>query len=278
MKLGIAYNIFDGQEMLPFALKNLRPYAHRIFVIYQKVSNFGNENPNLLPVLEKCKELGWIDKLIEYEPELHFNDDGSPKWGNGALNEIQKRQLGLEVCRLNGCDTYMTLDCDELYDHTQFEWAMKEFERGGYDTSWTNLLTFYKLPTMQILPPETWFQPLFYKIKPETKFEFIKEYPVYADWTKRVKSGHLKVFAREEIQQYHYAYVRHHLIDKVKNSTAQSEIEDGQKVIDHYDNWKGIEDGALTIGLHKHKLKEVKNKFAIDINNLYEPSICLSNE
>jgi len=274
MKLGIAYNIFDGQEMLPFAVKNLRPYAHRIFVIYQEVSNFGNKNPDLMPVLEKLVELGWVDKIFKYEPKLLKNDDGSIQWKSGAFNEIQKRQWGLEICRINGCDTYMTLDCDELYDTKQFEWAIEDFERGGYDTSWTNLMTYYKLPTMQLTPVETWYQPLFFKIKKDTHFEVRDDYPIYTDYTKRVKSGHLRVYTREEIVQHHFAYVRHNLKLKTENSSAQTDKQGKFAVNFHYDTWSKKEDGGLMIGMRKYDLKEVSNKFAIDLNNPYEPAKC----
>jgi len=263
MKLGISYNIFDGEEMLPFALKNLRPFADFIVVVYQTTSNFGNENPNLLPVLEKLKKEGLIDKLFLYEPNLIYNDDKSVNWKSGTLNEIEKREIGLKICRASGCDTYMTLDCDELYDHKQFEWAMIDFEQGGYDTSFTNLLTYYKLPTMELTPYEKWYQPLFYKIKKDTKFEMQDDYPVYIDRTKMVKAGYTRVYTRQEIQQYHYAYVRHNLLSKVNNSSAQSDEQNAAMVLERYENWKSVEDGALLIGNQEWKLKEVKNKFNI---------------
>jgi hypothetical protein len=270
MKLGIAYNIFDGQEMLPFAIRNLKQYAHRVFVIYQEVSNFGNTNPHLLPMLKELESRGLIDKVFKYEPELHKNPDGSLHWKSGVLNEIKKRQMGLDVCRINGCDTYMTLDCDELYDNTQFEWAMEEFEIGGYDTSFTNLLTYYKLPTMQLDPPEKWLQPLFYKIKKDTKFEFLEDYPVDTDQTKKVKSGHSRVYKSEEIVQHHFAYVRHNLMSKVQNSSAQTDPKSQFAVRFHYDTWEQKEDGALMIGLQKYKLNEVENKFGINLNKPFE--------
>ena len=265
MKLGISYNIFDGEEMLPFALKNLRPYADFMVVVYQNTSNFGNKNPNLLPTLEKLKEDGLIDKLFLYEPEMKYNKKGDLSWTSGTLNEIEKREIGLKICRANGCDTYMTLDCDELYDHKQFEWAMIDFEQGGYDTSFTNLLTYYKLPTMELTPYEKWYQPLFYKIKKDTKFEMQHNYPVNIDRTKMVKAGHAKIYTRSEIQQYHYAYLRNNLKSKVNNSSAQSDKQSSKEVIERYDNWKTIDDGALLIGEQEWKLKEVKNKFNIKL-------------
>jgi len=266
MKLGIAYNIFDGEEMLPFTLRNLRPFAEFIVVIYQTTSNFGNKNPNLLNTLTNLKTEGLIDKLFLYEPKMEYDKQGGGiNWKSGTLNEIEKRNIGLKICRANGCDTYMTLDCDELYDHKQFEWAMFNFEQGGYDTSFTQLLTYYKLPTMQIDPPEDYYVPLFYKLKKDTKHEFFETYPVAIDRTRMVKAGYAKVYKRKEIQMYHYAYVRNNLISKVNNSSAQSDKQTAKDVIDRYENWKSVEDGACLIGKQEFGLKEVPNKFNISI-------------
>jgi hypothetical protein len=266
MKLGIAYNIFDGEEMLPFTLRNLRPFAEFIVVIYQTTSNFGNKNPNLLPTLEKLKKEGLIDMLYLYEPKMEYEKGSSViNWKSGTLNEIEKRNIGLKICRANGCDTYMTLDCDELYDPNEFRWAMFDFEMGGYDTSFTQLLTYYKLPTMQIEPPEDYYVPLFYKLKKDTKHEYFDTYPVHIDRTRMVKAGYAKVYKREEIQMYHYAYVRNNLISKVNNSSAQSDENSSKEIIKRYEKWKSKEDGALCINMIENKLIEVENKFNIKL-------------
>jgi hypothetical protein len=259
MKLGISYNIFDGEEILPFSLKNLRPYADFIVVVYQTTSNFGNENPNLLPVLEKLKEEGLIDKLFLYTPNLR-ND-----WKSGICNEIEKRNIGMQICKANDCDTYMTLDCDELYDPDEFRWALFEFERGRYDTSFTKLLTYYKLPTMQLEPAEQFYAPLFYKLKKKSKHEYFEDYIVDIDRTRMIKAGHVRIYTREEIQMYHYAYVRNNLISKVNNSSCQSDKQSKKEVIERYENWKTIDDGALFIGKQERTLKEVENKFNIKL-------------
>lgn len=265
MKLGIAYNIFDGEEILPFALKNLRGFADFIVVVYQTTSNYGNINHNLFPVLVELKEQGLIDMLYEYEPNIRRDEKGEIDWKSGTLNEVEKRDIGLKICRANNCDTYMTLDCDELYDPQQFEWAINDFEKTGYDTSFTLTYNFYKLPTMQLLNQHLWYQPLFYKIKEDSKIEMQKNYPVNIDRTKMIKTNFPVIYKSEEIIQYHYAYVRHNLKSKVNNSSARSDNqqEESKKIIDFYDNWSGIENGALTIGMIKKPLKEVDNKFNI---------------
>ena len=52
MKLGIAYNIFNGDELLTDSLKRLRTVSDYIVLTYQNTSNTGNiSGKNLLEVL-----------------------------------------------------------------------------------------------------------------------------------------------------------------------------------------------------------------------------------
>lgn len=267
MKLGVAYNIFDGEEMLIHSLRNLRPMVDFICVVYQTTSNFGNKNEKLESILEDYKGQGLIDKLFKYEPKITKDDKGEIRWQNGTENEYEKRNLGLKICRANGCDTFMTIDCDELYDPEQFKWAKEDFEKGGYDTSFTQMRTYYKLPIYEVSPPEDYYCPLFYKIKPDTMFTyaFAYPYPVNIDPTRRIKAGYSRIYQRNEIEMYHYAYVRKNLISKVSNTSAQMDMVSKQQVCYHFDNFKKASDGALFIGLQPFALKEVENKFNIEI-------------
>lgn len=267
MKLGVAYNIFDGEEMLPFSLRNLRPMVDFICVVYQTTSNFGNENPNLRETLEMLQLEGLIDKLFLYEPKLSKDENGEINWKNGTENEFEKRNIGLTICKINECDSFMTIDCDELYDQEQFLWAKRDFEKGGYDTSFSQMKTFYKKPTIEVTPSEEYFVPLFYKIKKDTKFtyEFAPPYPCEIDPTRRVKAGYSRIYQRDEIEMYHYAYVRHNLVSKVTNTSAQMDIMAKKKVCYHFDKFKTIDEGALFIGMQQFNLKEVPNKFNIKI-------------
>jgi len=267
MKLGVAYNIFDGEEMLIHSLRNLRPMVDFVCVVYQTTSNFGNKNEKLESILEDYKGQGLIDKLFKYEPKITKDDKGEIRWQNGTENEYEKRNLGLKICRANECDTFMTIDCDELYDPEQFKWAKEDFEKGGYDTSFTQMRTYYKLPIYEVSPPEDYYCPLFYKIKPDTMFTyaFAYPYPVNIDPTRRVKAGYSRIYQRNEIEMYHYAYVRKNLISKVSNTSAQMDMVSKQQVCYHFDNFKKASDGALFIGLQPFALKEVENKFNIEI-------------
>ena len=72
MKLGISYNVFDGEELLEKSILCIRDQVDFISVVYQEKSNFGNQcDPNLLPLLTSLKEKGLVDELFEYKPKIN---------------------------------------------------------------------------------------------------------------------------------------------------------------------------------------------------------------
>jgi CRP-like cAMP-binding protein len=63
MKLGISYNLFDGEELLEGSIKQIRQHVDYVSVVYQTISNFGNTcSPELIRLLEKLKSEGLIDE------------------------------------------------------------------------------------------------------------------------------------------------------------------------------------------------------------------------
>ena len=54
-KLGIAYNLFDGEELLANSLENMRSMVDFICVVYQTKSNFNNLNKNVEKVVKDLK-------------------------------------------------------------------------------------------------------------------------------------------------------------------------------------------------------------------------------
>ena len=47
MKLGVAYNVFDGEELLEYSIKSIKAFVDFIVVVAQETSNYGNTKPNL---------------------------------------------------------------------------------------------------------------------------------------------------------------------------------------------------------------------------------------
>jgi len=59
MKIGVSYNLFDGEELLESSIKSIRKNVDYISVVYQTVSNFGNPcDEGLVPLLEELKSKG----------------------------------------------------------------------------------------------------------------------------------------------------------------------------------------------------------------------------
>ena len=135
-KLGIAYNVFDGEELLPYSLQCVRDTAHYIVVVYQTTSNFGNKNDKLLPLLKELLEMQMIDELVEYTPELNLVDEkGNYLKRIGSINEQIKRNIGLEKCIENECGVFSSMDTDEMYVFEDYNKALKEFVESDYDSS-----------------------------------------------------------------------------------------------------------------------------------------------
>jgi hypothetical protein len=119
-----------------------------------------------------------------------------------------------------------------------------------------------------VYPHESYYAPFIYKIKKDTQFSFEywnNQYPAKIDPTRRVKAGYSRIFNRDELIMYHYAYVRRNINSKVFNTSSQVDFEQKQKVINHWNNFKNEKDGALFIGDVKHNLVKTENKFNIEI-------------
>lgn len=269
-KLGIAYNVFDGEELLPYSLQCVRDTAHYIVVVYQTTSNFGNKNKNLLPLLEQLQEQKLIDELVEYTPQLKMIDESGNKVQKiGSINEQVKRNIGLEKCIENECGVFSSMDTDEMYLFEDYNKALKEFIDGGFDSSFCQMQTYYKRPDMIVSPPESYYVPLFYKIsgkRKELRFDFIHDFNVYCDGTRMIKAGFPKMFSRDEIEMHHFSYVRNSLDSKVINSSAQRGKREVEMVINHWENWKFGEKGIF-IGNQIFNLIETKNHFKIKFND-----------
>ena len=214
-------------------------------------------------------ERGLIDKFYKYEPNFFYDKDANIHFTNGMKNEVEKRNIGLRLCEINKCKYFMTMDCDEFYDTKQLKDCYNDFVKNDYDSSYCQMKTYYKYPTLEITPHENYYVPLFYKIKKDNNFDLKnrgKNYPVIADPTRCLKAGYVFIYDRESIEMYHYSYVRNDIKSKVLNSSSQFGIKNQSKVIDYHNNFRLIDRKALFIGDENHReLKLVENKFKIQI-------------
>jgi len=231
MKLGVSYNIFDGQELLKGSIEQIRPYVDYISVVYQEVSNMGDLcDSNLLGTLEALKSEGLVDELYLYNPQ-----ETGPH-----INEITKRNIGLDLSRLNGCTHHMSMDADEYYDSKQFLELKLKVIRGNYDSSFCKMKTYYKSWEYVLDPPEEYYVSLIFKIKKGLHYGIMAPSPVLVDPTRRM-NGILKplVLDRKTIEMHHGSYIRNDIRKKLINSSASSNFKnDINKIAEHFDKWE----------------------------------------
>lgn len=203
MKLGICYMVFDGEELLPFAVKTIRSAVDHISVTYQTTSYFGNPaRPDLLDTLKQCD----IDELIHYDPDLNL----PPK-----QNELRLRNIGLEASRRAGCTHHISADVDEFYVASELEAAKTAI--GDHDCSIAYLENYYKDPTYLIVPSQNHIVSFIHPV--ETHYEMNQAFPFTIEQTRRHnKCDNCKVFNKKDLVIHHMSYVRRDIVRKLTNS------------------------------------------------------------
>ena len=260
MILGISYNIFDGEELLKFSVKTMRPCVNYISVVYQDLSNLGNPiSESIFPLLSELKRDGLIDEIIKYVPNLALKGHG---------NEVAKRNIGLESCINAGCSHFMTMDCDEFYKNDEFEHAKNVIISEGYETTACQMKTYYKTPEYIITPPETYYVPFISKLD-SRRFGMGISWPspISADPTRRLKSDKLFAFSREKLEMHHMSYVRTNIRAKLNNSSAsvnwKSRIEEMAK---YHDDWVPGKKALLAGSVERfYDTQKILNHFEINI-------------
>lgn len=256
MKIGVSYNVFDGEELLKGSLEQIRGFADHISVVYQDVSNFGNRSSrDLKQLLMEFKSAGLVDQIQLYVPQ------NIP----AGLNESNKRNIGLDIARHNGCTHYMTMDTDEYYFVEELSKLKKDILQYDWDSTFCQMRTYYKTWEYQLDPPETYFVPLVYKIYPNMYLHISTMVPVLTDPTRKYNAGKFKVYERSFIEMHHGSYIRDNIRSKVENSTALVNLggrQNQERIISYYESWE-YPSKALLIGLGPREwdLVRVDKKF-----------------
>ena len=171
-KLGAAYNIFDGEELLEQSIRSIRPLVSYVVVVYQTRSNFNEPcSSTLVSTLKRLRDVeSLIDELIEYTPRFNFTKDEKKHWvsaratGNdlgGAryydvadpfFNELIKREEGRLKCLQNNCTHFMCMDTDEYYKRSDLTTIWQRMRSENYDVAACKMRFFFKFPRCELYP------------------------------------------------------------------------------------------------------------------------------
>ncbi len=216
MKLGISYNLFDGEELLEYSIQSVRGSADHINVVYQKTSNWGEPcSENLEDLLSDLVQKKLIDKIYCY----------TPKNTSAGKNEIRKRNIGLNIAKARFCSHFLNLDCDEFYHKNQFDEAKKFIIANKIEASSCKFIDYIKQPTWQIQNYSQTYVPFIAKINLFTKLSGKSYFPVLVDPTRKMNGNRkFKYFEPQDLRMEHMWLVRKDLNKKFNNSSAKKLI------------------------------------------------------
>jgi hypothetical protein len=216
MKLGISYNLFDGEELLEYSIQSVRNSADHINVVYQKISNWGEPcSENLEDLLSDLVKKKLIDKIYCY----------TPKNTSASKNELHKRNIGLNIAKARFCSHFLNLDCDEFYHKNQFDEAKKFIIANKIESSSCKFINYIKNPTWQIQNYSQTYTPFIAKINLLTKLTGKSYFPVLVDPTRKMNGNKkFKYFEPQDLRMEHMWLVRKDLNKKFNNSSAKKLI------------------------------------------------------
>lgn len=256
-KLGVAYNLFTGYELLKHSINCVRSNVDYICVVYSLCSHRGDKlNYSFMSELERLLKEKKIDEIIEYKPTEKLS---------AKENEAEQRNLGLYKCKENGCEYFMTMDVDEMYIDSEFKRAKETILNGCYDSSACQMLSYYKYDNVIIEPPETYYVPFIYKINNVDKFEE-KGFPVIVDGTRKYTVGKNYLFKREELQMHHFTYVRSDIREKLKHSCTFTDSEKIENIEKHYNSFNRFDMDSKILTFHGYSnFKKINSLFHIKL-------------
>ena len=246
MKLAAIYNVWDGEELLPGSINSIRHHVDVIIIVYQKISNYGEEH-------DPMAKFNMIDSKIViefYRPNLKL----SPQ-----QNETAKRNIGIEIAQMSGCTHFLHMDCDEYYEN--FGIAKRMYELSGYSGSVVKLYTYFVQPIYRLTPIENYYVPFIHELHTDTKAGNVR-YPFYVDPTRKINQ---KNIVELPVYMHHFSYVRKNIMRKINNSTAKVNISKGTILEDYNFIMQSRDPNNFYVRDYDRRIKIVDNIFNLPV-------------
>lgn len=248
MKLAAIINAWDGIEMLPGAIKCIHEHVDLIIIVYQNISNYGEEfDP--LPEIEFLELLGKV-VFVKYDPTIAWE---------GNLNERAKRNLGIDFARDNKCTHFLGMDVDEFYD--DFAEAKQLYIDSGHKGSVCKMRTYFKKPTFMMDPPEGYYVPFIHELGEETR-SGSSSYKFFVDPTRAINETDV---IELPIFMHHFSWCRKDIMRKCRNSSSRGIIKNSTIMKDYHSPELG--EGFFLTNWNR-RIKIVEDRFGL--NEIFE--------
>lgn len=249
MKLGAIYNVWDGCELLKGSMACMQKEVDCYAIVYQDVSNFGEAYDPYEEIMEAIP-IGKTVKLIKFTPTI---------W-TGFGNEIQKRNIGIDVLREMECTHFLHVDVDEYYEC--FSATVFEYMKEGLPGSVCPIYTYFRKPTWRLENLDGYFVPFIHELRPDTIAGGSGRYPFYCDPTRVINQNQV---AKLESPMHHFSWVRKDIERKARNSSAGQHGNKLQGLLLDYHSAELLNspEGYVIKDMGGQKIKVVPNLFGI---------------
>lgn len=266
MRLGVSYNLYDGEELLAASIKSIREEVDYICVVYQNTSNSGmTRDVPIEPYLKQLLNEGLVNELIYYSPSLV---EGRHQ------NEKAKRRLGMLACKRNKCTHFLDMDVDEFYRSAELHKAKKLIEKYDLEVTAVSIIEYLKNPCWRLVsnymfPPNNenyvFYVPFICKI---TSRHQIAMFPCLVDPTRGIfRDGRFYLFPKHDIAMHHMSTIRKDLCLKLANSTLASntDFQDACNAISTYEFHENTKAPPGYDFIGRYLVEKVNNEFDIDV-------------
>lgn len=210
MKLCAIYCAWsDCIDLLEKSINNIMPVVNEVIIVWSNMSNKGETIPF------RIGHFGSNVHFAQYEPDSYWSS---------ALNETNKRNVGLETARMQGCTHFLMMDCDEFYRREDVEREKLRMERDNLNGLVCGVRVYVKEPTL-------WCEdhtrvPFITKLTEDVKLGSFrgpfthsdKDGSALIDPTRR--TSHKRRVEWSDVIMHHFSYVRQDMDLKIRNSTA----------------------------------------------------------
>jgi len=255
-RLAAIYNAWDSMELLPGSINSMIEHVDLVIIIFQKVSNFGERyNPLMDFDPSGFNEPNKII-LAEYKPNFELG---------GTINEVRKRNIGLDIAREHKCSHFLHVDCDEYYEN--FCALKEEYVQAGYSGSVCPIYTYFKRPVWRLEEIDGYFVPFIHELRSDTKAGR-STYPYYCDPTRVINESDV---VRLSQPMHHYSWVRKDIERKIRNSSAGQHGNKLQGLLSDYNSpeLEANPEGFIIKDMGGQKIKIVPDLFGL--SSLFSP-------
>lgn len=230
MKLGVTYNLFNGEELLRASILSIREHVDYINVVWQEVSwTLEHANPRLKEILDDLKQEKLVDKIIEYK--LSNSDPRNER--------CKKMNIGIKDLKRAGMTHFLLMDADEFYDGVEFENAKKVVGAHGITHSVCSIFDYRLSPKYRMRDIRDYCVGFIFKLTPFSYVlarKRINNMPCHIDPFRTVPFSRIlggRFYYLNCISMHHMTGIRNDYDNKMKN-TISIYSEEGKKAIEYY--------------------------------------------